>query len=168
MSANIYIRKALSKDFDDVMRVYRDARIFMKKCGNPDQWGDNYPSDDTVRNDLSEDGGGYVVTDGEIILAAFYFRENASESEYENITDGNWLNFLPYAVVHRIAVGANARGKGIGRFCLEWAIQRSQNLKIDTHVSNLPMQKLLTSLGFIHCGSIYLADGSHRMAFHHA
>jgi GNAT superfamily N-acetyltransferase len=84
------------------------------------------------------------------------------------ITDGKWLNSLPYAVVHRLAIGENARGKGIGRLCLQWALDSYPNLKIDTHTSNLPMQRLLRSLGFVHCGSIQLADGSHRMAFQHA
>ena len=168
MSDKIFIRKAVSDDFDAVMQIYAEARNFMKSARNPDQWGDNYPPADLIRQDLSEDGGGYVATDGVSIFAIFYFSINASDPEYVGITDGKWLNSLPYAVVHRIAIGKNARGKGIGRLCLKWALDSYPNLKIDTHKSNLPMQRLLKSLGFIHCGSVYLADGSHRMAFQYA
>jgi ribosomal protein S18 acetylase RimI-like enzyme len=168
MSDKIFIRKAVSDDFDDVMQIYAEARNFMRVSGNPDQWGDDYPPADLIRQDLSQNGGGHVATDGNGILAVFYFRTNVSEPDYVEITDGKWLNSLPYAVVHRLAIGENARGKGIGRLCLQWALDSYPNLKIDTHTSNLPMQRLLRSLGFVHCGSVYLADGSHRMAFQHA
>ena len=137
----------------------------MKKSGNPDQWGDFYPPAETVQADLSENGGGYVVTNGEHLLAAFYFEQNADDPTYREIFDGAWLNSLPYGVVHRVGVGDMGRGKGIGKLCLEWAIKESGNIKIDTHKDNLPMQKLLTRLGFIPCGSIYLEDGSHRIAY---
>lgn len=165
MNDKIYIRKATPEDFDEVMLIYSQAREFMKKSGNPDQWGDFYPSADTVKADLSADGGGYVATDGESILAAFYFEKIADDPTYRQIFDGEWLNSLPYGVVHRIGVGDLGRGKGLGRLCLSWALDQAKNLKIDTHLSNLPMQRLLEKLGFVRCGSIYLEDGSHRIAY---
>lgn len=165
MTGNINIRKARPDDLDAVLQIYAGARAFMKENGNPEQWGDSYPPVATVEEDLSENGGAYVATDGSEILAVFYFEENADDPAYREIFDGEWISSLPYGVVHRIGVAAAGRGKGLGRFCLEWALERTGNIKIDTHKSNLPMQKLLTSLGFIHCGSIYIEDGSHRMAY---
>ena len=165
MREEIYIRKAEIGDLDAVMQIYAEARAFMKESGNPDQWGDFYPPVDTVKDDLSENGGGYVVTDGENILAAFYFEKNADDPTYREIFDGAWLNDLPYGVVHRVGVGRLGRGRKIGAMCLEWALKTAGNIKIDTHKDNLPMQKLLTRLGFTMCGSIYLEDGSHRIAY---
>ncbi len=165
MTNEIYIRKALPEDFDAVMQIYANARRFMKENGNPDQWGDSYPPVETVKEDLSENGHGYVATDGQDLLAAFYFEENADDPTYREIFDGEWLNPLPYGVVHRIAVSNLGRGRKIGKLCLSWALEQTGNIKIDTHTSNLPMQKLLTSLGFVHCGSIYLDDRSRRMAY---
>ena len=165
MSENIFIRKAVPEDLEQVLRIYADARKFMKENSNPDQWGDNYPPAETVINDLSAQGHGYVATDGKDILAVFYFEENADDPTYREIYDGKWLSDLPYAVVHRIGVSSLARGRKVGRLCLSWALDRSKNLRIDTHKNNLPMQRLLSSLGFTHCGSIYVEDHSHRMAY---
>lgn len=165
MTDKIYIRKAAPDDLDAVMQIYSQAREFMKKSGNPDQWGDSYPDVDTVKHDLSPNGGGYVATDGENIFAAFYFEENADDATYRKIFDGEWLNALPYGVVHRVGVGDLGRGKGLGSLCLSWALEKAKNLKIDTHLDNLPMQRLLEKLGFVRCGSIYLEDGSHRVAY---
>lgn len=167
MTDKIFIRKARAEDFDTVMLIYSQAREFMKKSGNPDQWGDFYPPAETVKSDLSENGGGYVATDGENILAAFYFEQNADDPTYRKIFDGAWINSAPYGVVHRVGVGDLGRGKKIGRLCLEWALKTAGNIKIDTHKNNLPMQKLLETLGFVRCGSIYLEDGSHRIAYQH-
>ncbi len=162
---NIYIRKANLGDFDAVMQIYAQAREFMRKNGNPDQWGDYYPPAETVKEDLFENGGGYVVTDEKNILAAFYFEQSADDPTYREIFGGEWINDLPYGVVHRVGVGELGRGKGIGCLCLSWALSAAGNLKIDTHVKNLPMQRLLEKLGFVRCGSIYLEDGSHRLAY---
>lgn len=165
MTKDIYIRKAYPDDFDEVMQIYADAREFMKENGNAQQWGNSYPPAETVREDVSENGHGYVATDGKELLAAFYFKENADDPTYREIFDGEWLSDLPYGVVHRIGVSKSGRGKKLGRLCLSWALEKTGNIKIDTHLDNLPMQRLLSSLGFTHCGSIYLEDGSHRMAY---
>ncbi len=165
MTNEIYIRKALPDDFDEVMRIYADARQFMKENGNPDQWGDSYPSAEMVKEDLSENGHGFVATDGKKLLAAFYFEENADDPTYREIFDGAWLNDLPYGVIHRIGVAKAGRGRKIGKFCISRTLEQNGNIRIDTHICNLPMQRLLASLGFVHCGSIYLEDGSHRMAY---
>lgn len=37
------VRDALSKDYDDVMRIYRYAQDFMIESGNPNQWPDDEP-----------------------------------------------------------------------------------------------------------------------------
>ena len=170
MTDNIIIRRSCPEDFTQVCKIYAEARQFMKENGNPEQWKDSYPSAELIAEDLSENGNGYVALEGDTILAAFYFEENADDPTYRTIYEGEWLNTLPYAVVHRIGVGEAARGRKIGKRCIEWAINRSANLKIDTHRNNKPMQRLLSSLGFVHCGTIYVnADGDrHRLAYQYS
>ena len=170
MTDNIVIRKSTPEDFTQVCSVYRDAREFMNENGNPEQWKDSYPYTDLIIGDLSENGNGYVAVEGDTILAAFYFEENADDPTYRTIYEGQWLNDLPYAVVHRIGVSSAARGRRIGKHCIEWAINKTGNLKIDTHRDNKPMQRLLTSLGFVHCGTIFVnVDGDkHRMAYQYS
>ena len=170
MTDNIIIRKSRPEDFEQICQVYSDAREFMKENGNPEQWGDFHPPIELIAEDVSENGNGYVAADGDTILAAFYFEENADDPTYRTIYEGKWLNTLPYSVVHRIGVGKAARGRKIGKRCIQWAINKTGNVKIDTHCANQPMQRLLTSLGFLHCGTIYVnVDGDrHRMAYQYS
>jgi len=65
--------------------------------------------------------------------------------------------------VHRIAA---EQGHGAGRFCLRWAMEQTENLRIDTHPDNRVMQKLLESLGFQKRGIIHVAeDNDPRYAY---
>lgn len=67
-------------------------------------------------------------------------------------------------VVHRIA--ADGSEKGIGAFCINWAFDQCGHLRIDTHGDNKVMQRLLTKLGFVHCGTIYVEEDDYpRLAF---
>ncbi|MBQ2776697.1 MAG: GNAT family N-acetyltransferase, partial [Peptococcaceae bacterium] len=81
------------------------------------------------------------------------------------IVDGDWKDASPYGVVHRIASGGKA--KGVGKFCIRWAVEKSGgHLRMDTHGDNKIMQNLLTGLGFVHCGTIYVVeDNDPRLAY---
>ena len=87
-----------------------------------------------------------------------------NENTYVEIFDGAWPDQMPYGTVHRLA--SKYRGKGIGRFCLDWAKERFGTLRADTHESNIPMQRALDGAGFTRCGVVYMDDGSPRVAFH--
>ena len=50
-------------------------------------------------------------------------------------------------------------------FCLQWSIEQSEEIRVDTHEANLPMQRLLEKNGFVKCGKIQVADGTERIAF---
>ena len=44
------IRKARKEDIPAMMDIFAYARNFMRNTGNPDQWGDNYPSDELLES----------------------------------------------------------------------------------------------------------------------
>ena len=48
------IRKAERKDLSDILRIYAYARAFMKANGNPDQWGNVYPSTELIQEDMEK------------------------------------------------------------------------------------------------------------------
>ncbi|RGY99404.1 GNAT family N-acetyltransferase [Clostridium sp. AM58-1XD] len=156
------IRKATERDLERLLEIYEEARIFMAENGNPNQWGTSYPEKSLLIHDL-EEGCSYVCTgdDGQI-LGTFYFRIG-DEPNYHMIYDGKWLNDNPYAVVHRIA--SAARAKGAASFCLEWCFSQYNNIRIDTHRQNLPMQHMLEKNGFTLCGTVFVEDGSERIAY---
>ena len=61
-----------------------------------------------------------------------------------------------YGVIYRIASDGLKRDVGI--FCINWAYEQCNHLRIDIHEDNLVMQNLLKKLGFIHCGTIYVEE----------
>lgn len=66
--------------------------------------------------------------------------------------------------MHRLA--GNGAAKGIGACCLNWALERSKHLRVDTHEDNVVLQSLLTKLGFQYCGIIYVVqDSDPRLAY---
>lgn len=155
------IRKTSIDDLNKVMEIYDNARLFMRKNGNPNQWIKGYPGEELIKYDINS-GYSYVNVDNDQIIGVFTFMQT-SEPTYLTIYEGSWLNDESYGVVHRIASVASR--KGVATYCLNWCLDICKNLKIDTHRDNLVMQSLLMKLDFTYCGIIYLEDGSERMAY---
>ena len=47
------IRKATVNDKTRIMEIYAYARQFMAEHGNPNQWKNNNPSEETIDNDIA-------------------------------------------------------------------------------------------------------------------
>ena len=155
------IRKAAEEDFNRIMEIYAFARDFMAKTGNPNQWGPtNWPPEALIHDDI-RDGSSYVcINDDGKVIGVFYFTQGKDiEPTYREITDGDWLGDSTYGVVHRIA--SDGSEKGIGRFCISWAFEQCGHLRMDTHTDNVIMQNLLTKLGFVRCGIIYVVEDNY-------
>ncbi len=154
------IRPATPKDRETILTIYESARQFMRENGNPTQWAGGYPPIALVEQDI-HDGHSFVCEDGGEILGVFcYF--DGPDPTYAHI-EGAWLNDRPYGVIHRIAVAAHRRG--VAAACYDYAFTRCDNLRIDTHADNKPMQRSLQKYGFSPCGIIYLANGDPRIAY---
>lgn len=155
------IRKASMSDIHIILKLYENARSFMTGHGNPTQWGNTYPSKVLIENDI-QTGCSYVCEEHGEIIAAFFYHFGRDDI-YEKIYGGQWLDESPYGSVHRIT--SNGTIKGAASFCLNWALEQCGSLKIDTHKDNTIMQHVLEKNRFIYCGTIYLEDGSERMAY---
>ena len=154
-------RKTKRSDLDEILYLYDSARRYMRENGNPDQWGEDHPDEKTILSDI-EHGYHIGYSDGNRILGCFAFIEG-DDPTYKTIVKGKWLDNNPYGVIHRIAVLEHC--KGIGSTCIEWCFSRSENIRIDTHPDNIPMQKLLAKNGFKYCGQILNSWGDERLAF---
>ena len=73
---------------------------------------------------------------------------------------------LMHPVIHRIAGDGTVRG--IVRLAAEYAGGTSSDIRADTHADNRTMQRALEKNGFVRCGTIYLENGSPRIAYHRA
>lgn len=159
------IRHSTKEDFDRIMEIYAIARKFMADHGNPNQWGPtNWPPETCIQRDI-ENGKSYVcVHDGKVVGTFFYDYGKDVEPGYLAIEEGDWKDYSPYSVVHRIATDGSV--KGVGSFCLKWAYEQHKHMRIDTHGDNKVMQNLLEKLGFEHCGTIYVEEDNYpRLAY---
>ena len=157
------IRKTTKADLPTVLNIYAGARTFMKEAGNPNQWKNMHPPKEQIEEDINT-GESYVCIIGDEILAVFFF--SIKPDPTYGYIEGEWLSNAPCGVVHRIARNQSTeKAKGAGAFCLNWCFEQISNIRIDTHKDNAPMINLLKSLGFKHCGTIWLENGEERMAF---
>ena len=160
------IRNAVKSDLDRIMDIYAYARTFMAEHGNPTQWGtSNWPPRNLIEEDIQREKSYVCVNNNDEVIGVFFYDYGKDiDPTYGDITDGNWFDESPYAVVHRLA--ADGSQKGIGTFCLNWAFEKSGHVRIDTHGDNKVMQNLLTKLGFKHTGTVYVeSDDMPRIAF---
>lgn len=160
-------QKAVEKDIKDIMNIIKQAQSYFKEQGI-NQWQDNYPNIETIKNDVNSGASYILLKENNIIAtAAVSF---SGEKTYESIYDGKWLTNGAFAVIHRIAVDNNYKGLGIASEIIKNVEKLSLNkgirsIKVDTHEENISMQNLLRKNGFSYCGVIYLEDRSKRIAF---
>lgn len=152
--------KAQYESLPGVEAIYARARKFMAEHGNPGQWKTSYPSKELLLRDIAG-GNLYLITENETVHGVFYFAIE-DDPTYKVIYNGVWHSDRRYGVIHRIAGDGSG---GILRTAVNFALRQIDHLRIDTHEDNYVMQRALNKLGFQACGTIYIEDGSARIAF---
>lgn len=155
------IRKTETGDVETVVGIYEKAREFMRRSGNPNQWRPDYPSKESLLQDIKNDGSYVCLHEGRIVATFFFVI--GEEPTYKVIKEGEWLNDQPYGVIHRVATDGTV--KGVMHQVLDFCFGKIPNIRIDTHRDNKVMQNSLLRYGFEYCGIINLANGSERVAF---
>ena len=152
----------LAKDGDlkAILTVYEAARQYMRRSGNPTQWGTSYPPETLLREDIRA-GRLFVCTQGNKVHGVFAFIPGMDPT-YGYI-EGSWKNDQPYSTIHRMA--SDGKLRGVFRCCFDFCRKRACNIRMDTHSDNLTMQHVVEKDGFERCGIIYEADGSPRIAY---
>ena len=149
-------RGAVRGDLPQILQIYAHAREAMAASGNPTQWGDNFPPQELLEEDIDSNRLFVYVVNGQL-LGVFAFILGVDPT-YQVIEDGAWLNdALPYGTIHRLA--------SAGKRPSEWCLEHCQSLRADTHADNQIMQHLLEANGFTRCGIIHVADGTPRIAY---
>ena len=157
----MHIRNAETDDLNEIMGIYKIAQDFMIESGNPNQWGHFYPTAELIKDDIDKKRS-YLICDYYGPHGVFAIIEGL-EPTYQYIENGEWLNDEPYVTLHRIA--SDRKAHGIFRYAIDYCKGISNNIRIDTHNSNKIMQKQIEKNGFKKCGTIYVADGSPRIAY---
>lgn len=160
-------RIATASDKDKIMEIIKQAQEYLKIKG-VDQWQDNYPNLNIIKDDIDKRKS-YVLEENGTIVATVAVSFN-DEKTYDKIYNGKWITENDYAVIHRIAVANNYKGKRISseilahieKMCLR---KNVHSIKVDTHEQNESMRKMLSNNGFRYCGIIYLENGNERVAY---
>ena len=164
-------RKMVPEDMETVMLIVRQSRNMLKKH-RVDQWQDGYPNEQAFLIDM-ERGEAFVMTHGAEIAGIFSLSMRP-DPHYAALTDGKWRQEVPYAVIHRSAVGAEYRGTGLADKMIAAAEKIAReagftDLRADTHRHNEPMKALLKRCGFQYRGNILVTVGedhdNRRQAF---
>ena len=85
------------------------------------------------------------------------------EPNYQRIENGAWHSDKPYGTIHRMA--SSGAAKGIAKACFAFCCEQIDYLRIDTHRENLTMQAAIQQFGFRKCGTIFVENGTERIAY---
>lgn len=184
------IRQATKDNLEAVIGVIADGKAALAAQGL-DQWQGGNPTPQTIEEDIAGGHTWVAVAEqsdtareapcsdmacasrlapGAILGAIAYFE--AGEADYDNVTEGAWLTdsanrpeagAVTYAVLHRLAVGARARRRGVASALLQAGVERARkrglaSVRVDTHEGNLPMQHGFEKCGFVRCCAIEITN----------
>lgn len=159
----LIIRPTTEADIPAAEACLVNGKAALAALGVP-QWLGDYPNRLDIEADMAEDAS-YVAVDENGTVLAVMALSLSGEETYDQI-DGAWLTESDsheprYAVIHRCAVSAAAARRGIMTLMFEEGerIARehgSQSIRVDTHERNIPVQGLVSKLGYTHCGTITL------------
>lgn len=153
------------EELDAVMAILHSGRLFQRAQGFV-QWDDTHPTREAVEEDIRSGNGYAIRVAGE--LAGYLCLSFDGDPAYPEIR-GAWRFEGNYAVVHRMAIGENHRGRGLTGEVFRLAGRLAQFrgvdiLRIDTHEDNLRMRHVLEKNGFVCCGTV-VQNGGERLAF---
>ncbi len=162
------VRPASKADINDVLGCVRRIKREYFEANNIPQWNDDYPSREIFSADVDKKSL-YVMHMGEVLVGFGVFSAE-NEPTYNEI-DGEWLtDGGNYLVVHRFGINPDWHGMGMGSALIGLAdkiceVKKIPSIRVDTHESNISMQKLLEKCGYKKCGTIHLQNGDPRIAF---
>ena len=159
------LRTAAPEDLGKIMELIDQAKAFLKRNG-VDQWQNGYPDQTCIEEDIRKGKGYLCILDHDI--AGYVCIDFEGEPAYDTL-DGKWLSIQPYVAVHRLALDASVRGRGLASQVFEETerLARSREIhsfKVDTDNDNQIMKHLLEKNGFQFCGTICF-DNSENIAF---
>mgnify|MGYP006936156343 CR=1 FL=1 len=134
----------------------------MADSGNPTQWGDSYPPQEMLEEDIDSNRL-FVYTVNGCLEAVFAFILGPDPT-YAKIEDGQWLNDeVPYGTIHRLASTGDRRGvaseviASVPRALREPAGRHPRRQQ--DHAASSREER------FARCGIIHVEDGTPRVAY---
>lgn len=155
------IRNSTPHDLPQIMAMIDHSRQIMRSHGNNTQWN-GYPTSNTILDDIAHHIH-YIVEEQGRAMGCFTLLDRP-EPTYTLIEKGLWLDdTTPYRTIHRLACAPDAHG--IGRQVFNWCETQSSSIRVDTHTDNHIMLHIIQQMGYTHCGTVYMTDGTPRKAY---
>ena len=99
-------------DLPVMLKIYQHARELMAANGNPTQWGNTFPREEVIVDDIQPVSAPMLLVDEadgkERVLAQFALC-TGEDPTYAHI-DGAWLDDDSYVTIHRIASSGIVKG----------------------------------------------------------
>ena len=154
--STMIIRKANITDIGSIMLMYKSCVKGMLKNGI-DQWDENYPNSDIIREDIKARTYFIAEENGEIIGGI-----NIDENQDKTYLTLHWADKTnQFLVVHRLAVIEEKWGDGIGKELMLFveqivAEEGYQSIRLDTYSGNPKAMEFYRKLGYKERGTIDL------------
>ena len=161
----VEVRKAKNTDMSEVLKIYDDARMEMKASGI-NQWQKSGPGWESFSSDLANEKL-YMATVGKKTVGVFTLE--GEDENYKKVYLGNWVWDEKYFSIHRFAVAKEFLDKGYGKMIFDEIFKLAKSdvnlLRIDTHMENFKMRKLIEGTGFEFRGIVIIKDGTERLCY---
>ncbi|MBM6999812.1 GNAT family N-acetyltransferase [bacterium] len=163
--------RATEKDAATILRIGAQGRAALAAMGL-DQWSGGTPTPAQVARDVAGGWARLALDDGVPVGIMSVCAGGERDYDAVNPGSGGWLvasandpadGDVRYLVCHRVAVAADARRRGVARYMYQCAVKEARaagmaSVRVDTHAGNVPMQRLLVSLGFRHCCDVTISN----------
>ncbi len=157
------VRRAQWHEASRVLELLKCGLASMRADGNWRQWTEQTHTLASVQERIAA-GVTYLVEEQGRRVATFVLLQTPDPTY--SVIEGAWLREAPYVTFHSLA--SDGSTSGVAYFLFDWACDTfGCDLRLDTHRDNQRMQHIALRYGFQECGTIYLADGSPRKAFHY-
>ena len=160
MKQDIYIRKAVEADIDDIEKLYEDVCDYLKMHKNYPGWKKGiYPARFHAENGLIKQTL-YVARMEEKTVGTMILNHDPEEG----YKDGKWLTEDDYrhiCVIHTLAVHPDALKCGVGTELLIFAEQTARkegcvSIRLDVVKDNFPAEQLYQKCGYQLIGTVSL------------
>ena len=150
---DVLYRKAAVQDLDEIMKLIEEVVPLLNSQGNF-QWNSTYPLRSDFQKDIDIDELWVALLNNQVIGVAAI-----TTDQPEEYADCGLDTSKEAIVAHRIAVSPHVRGRGIAKGLLRLSDQVGKDknmniLRVDTNAINIPMQKVIESLGYTYFGEV--------------
>lgn len=165
--SKLTLRLAHINELAWIMQEINACRPLMKQMGS-DQWQGNEPSYETLSHDVLSSQFYLLMDEGQPVGGTAVL---SHESAYDHLLSGAWINQDPYAVLHRFFIAPKVQRQGLGQAFLKEIEAMMpglgvRNIRLDTHMKNLPMRRLLARMEYVEVGVVDLPKAGHRLVYH--